>query len=60
MDEGIYVLNMSLGADTAPADVESAVNAAYAKGIVLVAAAGNDGNCRGTGDNVTIPPAMRQ
>ncbi|MCK4723750.1 MAG: S8 family serine peptidase, partial [Dehalococcoidia bacterium] len=49
------VINMSLGASSAPDDVETACIAAYDAGIVIVAAAGNNGNSDGTGDNVIYP-----
>jgi len=49
------VVNMSLGGNSAPAALESALNRAYAAGIVLVAAAGNGGNCKGKGDSLSYP-----
>jgi subtilisin len=42
VDNGMQVANMSLGASLAPIDVGIAVDAAYARGLLLVAAAGND------------------
>ena len=39
---GIQVVNMSLGASSNVPSFEAAVNAAYAKGVVMVAAAGNE------------------
>lgn len=44
-DRGADVINMSLGGPEAcPAEVQEAANYAYAKGVVLVAAAGNNGD----------------
>lgn len=42
-DNGGKVINMSLGGTYASSAVEVAVNYAWAKGVVIVAAAGNDG-----------------
>jgi serine protease len=42
-DHGANVINMSLGADSASSVLQDAVDYAYAKGLVLVAAAGNGG-----------------
>jgi subtilisin family serine protease len=49
------VVNMSLGGQKAPSALEAALNRAYASGIVLVAAAGNSGNCSGKGNKVSYP-----
>jgi thermitase len=43
-DEGAKVINMSLGGSTGSSTVEEAVNYAWNKGVVLVAAAGNSGS----------------
>ena len=43
-DNGAKVINMSLGAKAKSRTLEDAVNYAWKKGVVLVAAAGNDGN----------------
>jgi len=42
-DNGAKVISMSLGGSLASSTLESAVNYAWSKGVVLVAAAGNDG-----------------
>ena len=55
VDNGMDVVNMSLGASSAPSAVERAVNNAFDAGLLLVAAAGNSGNSFGIGDNVTFP-----
>lgn len=62
-DNGMAVINMSLGVtkedlDQYPNDrqaLEDAVNYAYSKGVLVAAAAGNEGNGQGTGDNVIYP-----
>lgn len=41
-DNGAHVINMSLGGSSTSSTLESAVKYAYQKGVVLVAAAGND------------------
>jgi thermitase len=43
-DNGARVINMSLGATTGSAALEAAVDYAWSRGLVVVAAAGNDGN----------------
>jgi subtilisin family serine protease len=51
----IKVANMSLGGSTGSATLANACSAAWNAGVLLVAAAGNSGNTRGTGDNVGYP-----
>ncbi len=53
--EKLDVVNMSIGSQSASSAYEEACNAAYAKGLVLVAAAGNDGRFNGRGDTVDYP-----
>lgn len=43
-DNGAEVINMSLGGSTSSTTLQNAVNYAYGKGVVIVAAAGNDGS----------------
>lgn len=53
-DNGAKVINMSLGFYTPSATLESAVNYAWNKGVVIVAAAGNDAS------NIKLYPAAYQ
>jgi thermitase len=43
-DNGAEIINMSLGGSSGSSTVESAINYAWNKGVVIVAAAGNDGD----------------
>ena len=56
-NNGMQVISMSLGADTDSPSLHDACDAADAAGIVVVAAAGNDGTPPGKGDNVDYPGA---
>lgn len=49
------IITMSLGSDSDSTTMRNAVDAAYDAGILVVAAAGNDGNRPGKGDNVDYP-----
>lgn len=53
----IQIISMSLGSNSGVTAYETACSQAYNSGILLVAAAGNDGNTRGTGDSVDYPGA---
>jgi len=44
VDNGAKVINMSLGGSSASSTLEDAINYAWSKGVVVVAAAGNYGN----------------
>ncbi len=55
VDNGMQVINMSLGASTSSYGLEDACDAAEAAGVVVVAAAGNSGNSWGFGDRVLYP-----
>lgn len=52
---GMRVANMSLGSSAGTLALETAVNNAYSLGLVLVAAAGNSGDCDLLTDNVGYP-----
>ncbi len=47
-DNGAKVISMSLGGSSGSSTLQSAVNYAWSKGVVLVAAAGNNGNTAAT------------
>jgi subtilisin len=56
VDHGMQVANLSLGDTQYPGQiVEDAFYAAAGAGVVVVAAAGNAGNRRGTGDSIIYP-----
>lgn len=54
IEQGVQVINMSLGTNAYSASFEEAVNAAWNAGIVVVAAAGNDGDTD-SDDDVDYP-----
>lgn len=55
MTHGAQVINMSLGAPTPATALEEAVHKAYQAGVVIVAAAGNDGqNASRSGETSTV------
>ncbi|MDP4086531.1 MAG: S8 family serine peptidase [Bacillota bacterium] len=49
------IVNLSLGSPEDSALLQATINRAYDAGILVVAAAGNDGNSSGTGDTVDFP-----
>lgn len=49
------IVSMSLGSSQSDTSLQNAVDTAYNSGILVVAAAGNDGNADGTGTNVEYP-----
>ena len=55
IDNGMQVINMSFGSATGTTGLKDACDAAYNAGVVVVAAAGNNGSSAGTGDNVIYP-----
>ncbi len=55
VDNDIQVISMSLGSNSNSYALQSACDAAYDAGIVLVGAAGNDGRYSGYGDTVDYP-----
>lgn len=55
VNHGINIVNMSLGSASGTTALETAVNNAYAAGVLLVAAAGNSGDCNLLTDNVGYP-----
>jgi len=55
IDNDIDIINMSLGTSSNVQSLEDACNAAFAEGILIVAAAGNSGNRPGNRDTVEYP-----
>ncbi len=49
------IINMSLGWSSGSSTFQQAMDRAYASGIALFAAAGNGGNCGGSGKSVSYP-----
>ena len=54
-NNGMSIISMSLGTSSHSQTLKDACDAAYSKGLLLVAAAGNSGKADGTGDNVGYP-----
>lgn len=54
-NNGMQVINMSLGCNCDTVSFKQAVDDAYASGVVVVAAAGNSGTSDGSGDTVIYP-----
>lgn len=55
VDNNIDIISMSFGSGSGSMALEKACENAYNAGLLLVAAAGNDGNRGGSGDNVDYP-----
>jgi subtilisin len=55
VENGMDIINMSLGGSQGSAVLETACNAAYNAGVLIVAAAGNEGRANGRGDTVGYP-----
>lgn len=55
VDNGIPIINMSLGSSSHSQTLKDACDNAYQEGHLLVSSAGNSGNSEGTGDNVGYP-----
>lgn len=55
INNGMNIITMSLGSSTSVTALQDAVNTAYNDGLLIVAAAGNDGNSAGTGTNIEYP-----
>ena len=55
VNNGMGVISMSLGSDSGSTALKNACDSTYGSGVLLVAAAGNDGNPPGKGDNVDYP-----
>ena len=59
VQNGIHVTNNSWGGSGYSATAEAAFANAAALGMIHVASAGNNGNCDGTGENMSYPSAYR-
>ncbi|OIJ08403.1 hypothetical protein BKP35_17660 [Anaerobacillus arseniciselenatis] len=55
IQNGMDIINMSLGGSSSSSILEEFSNLAYEEGLLVVAAAGNSGNPGGRGDNVSYP-----
>lgn len=55
INNNINIINLSLGTSESDVLLQSAVDAAYNKGILVVASAGNSGNSSGTGTSIMYP-----
>lgn len=55
VNNGMNIISMSLGSSSDSQTMRDACDAAYSQRLLLVAAAGNDGNPAGRGDNVGYP-----
>jgi Subtilisin-like serine proteases len=55
IEHNIDIISMSLGTSESSASLKNAIDTAYSDGLLIVAAAGNDGNTRGTGTNIEYP-----
>ena len=55
VDNGMDIINMSLGSSSGSTSLERACNNAYQAGVLLVAAAGNSGRSWSTSDTIVYP-----
>lgn len=55
VDNGMQVINMSLGSEDDSISVGRAIYNTYNAGVLIIAAAGNSGNAVGSGDNIDYP-----
>jgi len=55
VDNGMQIINMSLGSEDDSISVSRAINNTYNAGILIVAAAGNSGNANGSGNTMDFP-----
>jgi subtilisin len=56
IDHGMHILNISIGGGTSvPGNLVAAIHAAVNRGILVVAAAGNNGKANGKGNNLEVP-----
>jgi len=55
MENNMDIVSLSLGSNQSSMALQNAVDSAYSKGLLVVAAAGNDGNSSGTGTSIEYP-----
>ena len=55
VENGMQVINMSLGSEDNSISVSRAIDNTYNAGVLIIAAAGNSGNAAGSGDNIDYP-----
>lgn len=55
VDNGMQVINMSLGSEEDSISVNRAIDNTYNSGVLIIAAAGNSGNSQGNGNNMDFP-----
>jgi minor extracellular protease Epr len=55
IQNNMNIISMSMGTSDSSAALKNAIDTAYSNGILIVAAAGNDGNTSGTGTNIEYP-----
>jgi minor extracellular protease Epr len=55
IENKIDIISLSLGSSQSDVLLQNAVDTAYNNGILITAAAGNDGNTSGTGSNIEYP-----
>lgn len=55
VNNNMKIINMSLGSSVPSKSLKNACDAAYNRGLLIIASAGNSGNSAGTGNNVNYP-----
>lgn len=55
IQNNMNIISMSMGTSDSSTALKNAIDTAYSNGILIVAAAGNDGNASGTGTNIEYP-----
>lgn len=55
IDNKMDIISLSLGSNQTSTALQNAVDIAYSSGLLVVAAAGNDGNSTGSGTNIEYP-----
>ncbi len=55
VENGMQVINMSLGSEDDSISVSRAIDNTYNAGVLVISAAGNSGNAAGNGDNIDYP-----